>query len=102
MSDQPSDAMTPGKPAPWNDPKIRAIVFQALLVGAVVMVGFCDGIDEAPSMLVVDNQTMEGCALTPQVGELQPFYKEVNGLAVWEVSPGGEPKLLDAVQSCQQ
>jgi general L-amino acid transport system permease protein len=40
MSDQPSDAMTPGKPAPWNDPKIRAIVFQALLVGAVVMFGF--------------------------------------------------------------
>ncbi len=39
MSDQPSDAMTPGKPAPWNDPKIRAIVFQALLIGVVVMFG---------------------------------------------------------------
>ena len=39
MSDLPSDAGTPGKPAPWNDPKIRAIVFQALLVGAVVMFG---------------------------------------------------------------
>ena len=40
MSDQPSDATIPGKPAPWNDPKIRAIVFQAILVGVVVMFGF--------------------------------------------------------------
>ena len=40
MSDQPNHADAPGKPAPWNDPKIRALVFQALLVGAVVMFGF--------------------------------------------------------------
>ncbi len=40
MTDEPSVATVPGKPAPWNDPKIRAIVFQAVLVFAVVMVGF--------------------------------------------------------------
>ena len=68
---------------------------------ATVMVGFCDGIDQAPSMLVVDNQTMEGCALLPRSDGLQPFYKEVNGLAVWEISPGDHPQLLNAVRSCQ-
>lgn len=40
MSDQPTDANVPGKPSPWNDPKIRALVFQALLIGAVAMLGF--------------------------------------------------------------
>jgi len=40
MSDLPNASHTPGKPAPWNDPKIRALVFQALLIGVVVMFGF--------------------------------------------------------------
>jgi general L-amino acid transport system permease protein len=39
MSDLPNASNAPGKPSPWNDPKIRALVFQALLVGAVVMFG---------------------------------------------------------------
>jgi general L-amino acid transport system permease protein len=39
MRDLPNAANVPGKPSPWNDPKIRALVFQALLVGAVVMFG---------------------------------------------------------------
>ncbi|HEY5791446.1 MAG TPA: amino acid ABC transporter permease [Gammaproteobacteria bacterium] len=36
MSDLPN---TPGKPAPWNDPKIRAVVFQVVLIFCVVMFG---------------------------------------------------------------
>jgi len=40
MSDLPNVSDTPGKPAPWNDPKIRALVFQALLIGVVVMFGY--------------------------------------------------------------
>ena len=39
MSDLPTASNAPGKPSPWNDPKIRALVFQVLLVGAVVMLG---------------------------------------------------------------
>lgn len=68
---------------------------------ATVMIGICDGADEAPLLLVVDDQTMLGCALSPRTGDLRPFYKEVNGLAVWEISAGDRPLLLDSVRSCQ-
>lgn len=67
---------------------------------ATVLVGFCDGVDKAPSLLVVDDQTMTGCGMAPRTGTLSPFYKEVNGLAVWEVSRSDQPRLLDVVQSC--
>ncbi len=68
---------------------------------ATVLVGYCDGAGRAPSLLVVDDQTMRGCGFAPDTGELLPFYKEVNGLAVWEISPRAEPQLLDAVRSCR-
>ena len=68
---------------------------------ATVLMGICSDSERAPSLLVVDDQTMLGCARAPDVGELRPFYKEVNGLAVWEFSPRQEPLLLDAVRSCR-
>jgi hypothetical protein len=67
---------------------------------ATVMVGYCDG--GAPTLLVVDDQTMTGCGLTPRTGTLSPFYKEVNGVAVWEVTTGDRPLLLDGVRSCRE
>ena len=69
---------------------------------ATVLVGYCEGGDRTPSLLVVDDQTLKGCAMAPDTGALSPFYKEVNGLAVWEISPRGEPLLLDAVRSCRE
>ena len=69
---------------------------------AMVLVGYCEAGDRTPSLLVVDDQTLKGCALAPDTGGLSPFYKEVNGLAVWEISPRGEPLLLDAVRSCRE
>ena len=69
---------------------------------ATVLVGYCDSGDRTPSLLVVDDQTLKGCAMAPDTGGLSPFYKEVNGLAVWEISPRGEPLLLDAVRSCRE
>jgi hypothetical protein len=67
---------------------------------AAVLVAFCEGVDGAPTLLVVDDQTMHGCGMTPRTGGLSPFYKEVNGLAVWEVTDADQPRLLDSVRSC--
>ncbi|MEM7305480.1 MAG: hypothetical protein AAF682_02360 [Planctomycetota bacterium] len=67
---------------------------------ATILLGFCEGESELSSMLVVDDETMSGCALTPRAADLQPFYKEVNGLAVWEVTRRDTPQLLDSVRPC--
>ena len=71
---------------------------------ATVFLGVCSGVESEPSMLVFDNQTLLGCGLNPRLDGLEPsynsFYKEINGLAVWELSTGPEPRLLDAVQAC--
>jgi general L-amino acid transport system permease protein len=34
-----SDALTPRRPSPWNDPRVRAIVFQAIVIAAIVALG---------------------------------------------------------------
>ncbi len=36
MANDPQDALAPSKPPFWNDPQVRAIVFQVLVVAAVV------------------------------------------------------------------
>jgi len=69
---------------------------------AAVLVAFCEGVDGPPTLLVVDDQTMPGCGVTPRTGGLLPFYKEVNGLAVWEVTAADQPRLLDSVRSCAE
>jgi hypothetical protein len=69
---------------------------------ATLLLGYCLGDDPTPSLLVVDDQTMLGCASAPRPGALSPFYREVGGLAVWEISPRAEPRLLDAVRVCER
>ena len=49
---------------------------------------------------VIDDQSMAGCGLQPRAGSLQPFYKEENGLAVWEFTPRAAPRFLDAIRAC--
>lgn len=36
MTDQAPDVIKPSKPAPWNDPAVRSVVFQAVALTAVV------------------------------------------------------------------
>src|SRR3954452_5845947 len=39
MATDTAGPLRPKRPAPWNDPAVRGIVFQVLFVGAVVAVG---------------------------------------------------------------
>src|ERR1700761_2443130 len=39
-SEEASLGITPARPAPWRDPKIRGIAYQVLFVGAVLLAAF--------------------------------------------------------------
>ncbi len=70
---------------------------------ATLLVGVCtdDLAGGKPSLIAIDDQSMNGCGFEPKVGGLQPFYKEENGLAVWEFTLRGAPQFLDAVKACR-
>jgi general L-amino acid transport system permease protein len=38
-SERGGGAARPARPAPWNDPRVRAVVFQVAVIGAVVALG---------------------------------------------------------------
>ena len=55
-----------------------------------------------PTILVLDDQSMDGCGFRPRAGSLNAFYKDVGSLALWEVAPAvaGRPRLLDTIRAC--
>lgn len=39
MTDRMAPGTAPAKPSPWNDPKVRAIVYQVALIGGILLLG---------------------------------------------------------------